>query len=181
MESLQTVSVLEQALERTNGNRVLAELLVKVTRNFVTPLDDPLYDWRIKRLSEINEQVRTTTADGLTWRRVPDTVECRTFKAPANQCALAWGHRLVPGNSVPTPLAVLIWATRAEDGSVTPVMGTQFYYRQSDQSTTSRWFTTDQSIDPRLADAILHYLNNCTGGSSTSPSAMQGVDLDQDE
>jgi len=80
MESLQTVSVIEQALERTNGNRVLAELLVKVTRNFVTPVDDPLYDWRIKRLSEINEQVRTTTADGLTWRRVPDTVECRTSR-----------------------------------------------------------------------------------------------------
>jgi len=179
--------ILEQALERTNGNAVLAELLVKTVANFITPVDDPLYDWQIRRIGEIAEQVKQVTPDGLTWRAIPNEISCRQFKAPAKQCALAWGHRMVAGNPVPTPVAVLVWATKDENGGVRPILGTQFFVRNAVAegqfgagNVSTRWFTPDTSLDPRVTDALLYFLNTVlASGPAGHANNVVGIDLDE--
>ena len=183
---MQRRDLIEQALERTNGNRKLAELLVKVVQNYITPVEDPLYDWQIIKMTELGELVKQTTPDGMVWRALGQEVSCRQFRAPVSQCALAWGHRMVVGNAVPTPVAVLVWATvDAETGGLAPLIGSHFFLRnavesQSSPGTPTRWFTTDTSLDPRTADCVLAFLNNVQSGAGASAALgdMRGVDLD---
>lgn len=168
-------SILEQAIERARGNAALGTLLAGVVSQYITPVEDPLYDWQIKRLTDIKQVVETRDAYGQVWRTIPDMIECREFVAPIRQCALAWGTRMVPGSDTPSPLAVLVWATKDEHGQLKPLVGASFYFAQNGV-TTPRWFTRDR-LDVRVADAITHYLNNYVSGNTGSASTVVGVDL----
>ena len=170
-----TDSLIEQALERTEGNRVLAEALVKIAAGFLTPINDPLHDFQIKKMLDIKDAVETKDAYGQVWRTVPEVIETRQFVAPAKQCVLAWGTRMVPGQANPTPVAVLAWITRTEEG-ITPVIGAHFYFAGADNNVRPRWFTRDV-VDVHTRDAVEYYLNSLTG-ATTGAGDRVGVDLD---
>lgn len=157
-------------------NRTLAELLTKIVGQLITPIEDPLYDWQIVSLVDVRKAVEARDAHGQIWRTVPDVIRTRNFEAPIAQCALAYGSRLAMGNTEPTPLALLVWATKGDDGRPAPVIGASFYY--SSQNVPGRWFTRD-TVDARTADAICAYLNGTSG--VTRPSSVEGINLDDEE
>ncbi len=172
--------LMEQALERAGGNKILAEVLVKLVNGLITPIEDPLYDWQIKKLSEVKALIEQKDSLGYTWRTLPDVIRTRQFEAPLKQCALAWGTRKVPGNEEPSPLALLVWVTRGEDGGIQPAIGAQFYYMQARQNQPARWFVPDGfGLDPVAADAMVYFLNSLNGASKTSVNRV-GVDLDDE-
>jgi len=175
--------LIQQALTRTNGNAVLAEALVEISAQFHTPVNDPLGDWQILTLGAVRKAVETKDAHGLVWRTIPETVQCRQFQAPAKQCVLAYGTRMVSGRTSPTPVAVIAWITRGDSGIV-PVLGPLFYYTPGSDRSPARWFTNDQ-LDPYTRDAVEYYLNTVSGaaaGQNTiSVVNRVGVDLEEEE
>lgn len=176
---MQLNDLIEQATERAGGNAVLGTLLAGIVSQLITPVDDPLYDWQIVKLTEVKQAVETKDGHGQVWRTVPDVITCREFEAPIRQCALAWGHRMAQGASEPTPLAMLVWATKDANGRVVPKVGAMFSFAQRGPN-ANRWFYRGESneCDPRVVDAVLAYLNDMTSPTATV-SDLQGVDLDE--
>lgn len=173
------MSIIEQATERAGGNAVLGALLAGVVSQFITPLDDPLYDWQIVRLTDVKKAIETKDAHGNVWRSLPDMIRTREFEAKINQCALAWGHRMSSGAQEPTPLAVLVWATRDVNGNLVPKIAASFYYAQSGPN-ANRWFARQGDCDVRVSDAIVAYLNSLNATPSGSAGNVIGVDLDDE-
>jgi len=166
----------EKALIRA-GSEVLAELLIDVVGQFVTPVEDPIYDWRIIPLTKL---AATRKNGDLTWRvGIPETVTTGVWKAHARQCALAWGTRLPLSRAYeegaePSPVAVLVRAVQDPQGKIHAEIGAQFLYRRpGDQPGT--WFRArGSSVDPDVSTLIIGFLN----GQSEQKAEINGVDLD---
>ena len=172
------MTTFEKALERAGGSQKLAQLLVDVVSQFITPREDPIYDWQIVPLSRV---CGTRVIDRYTWgAELPEVVETGRWTAPARQCALAWGSRLAAGqfheeNAHPTPVAVLVHAVRGEDGELHAEIGATFLYAQNGRN--PGWFAPRGSaIDRRVAALVIGFLN---GQQRNSPVQNgEGVDLD---
>ncbi len=164
---MSVISGLEPFLERTGGDEKLAILLKQIVAGYKLPKGDPVYDWEIRRIEDITTSV--VDVDGTEFEFAPSqTVTTNRWKAPARACVLAWGHRLVPGNSRPTPVAVLAAAVKDGEGkSIKPVVGAA-YYAANDGS----WFTRS-NVDQQTNDAIVHFLSNhAHSGESVSPNSF---------
>ncbi|GIV21894.1 MAG: hypothetical protein KatS3mg023_3645 [Armatimonadota bacterium] len=171
---------LKKALERAGGSQKLAELLVSVVSQFVTPQEDPIYDWQIVPLSAI---AGAKQENGLTWAAaLPEEITTGAWSAPARQCALAWGTRLPlsrfheQGDVEPSPVAVLVRAVRDGENRIQAEIGATFFYSPGDERRAPTWFRQRGStVDPQVSTLIIGYLN-----SRSTPTARpaEGVDLD---
>jgi hypothetical protein len=170
----------EKALKRAGSER-LAEVLLDVVNQFVTPVEDPVYDWQIVPLTRL----AVIRMDGnLTWRvNVPDPVETGVWKAPARQCALAWGTRMplsrvYDDGSDPSRVAVLVHAVQDEEGQIRAQIGAQFLFRRPANGQPGTWFRgRGSNVDPNVSTLIIGYLNSREGTDPIAES-INGVDLD---
>lgn len=170
-------NAVEKAMERAGSNK-LAQLLLDVVNQFITPLEDPVYDWQIVPLT----RVAGTRMDGqLTWNvDLPEEIETNGWKAPVNQCALAWGTRMAPSrfhdpNAKPTPVAVLVRAVRGPNGSIHAEVGATFLWTDGDGRRAPSWFLSGGSLDSRISALIVSYLNS---QKRTVGDTSIGIDLE---
>ena len=171
----------EKALKRAGSPR-LAAVLLDVVSQFVTPVEDPVYDWQIVPLRKLG----TVRVDGnLTWRvDVPETVTTGVWTASSKQCALAWGTRLplsrvYEEGAEPSRVAVLVHAVEDAQGNVRARIGAQFLYRRPVNGQPGTWFRArGSSVDADTSTLIIGYLNN-HANAGTDSAAATGVDLEE--
>lgn len=173
------MSELDKALERAGGSPRLAQVLLSVVRQFITPREDRVYDWQIVPLSRL----RATRIVGQhTWEaELPEEIRTARWSAPVRQCALVWGTRIAPSRfhdeqTQPTPVAVLVRAVQDPSGEIRAEIGATFLYSTGSERSGPTWFAQRGSgLDPLVQSLIVGYLNrNHTGAARCT----DGVDLD---